>query len=436
MQKYAIIYKKYRSNGGQMKLVLAYFVFFGFISAFALNKWASLPLILAFLIFINISLLSLKNNLILINNKLILICVYCFFITTIISFLIQVNIYGLEVKGVTHTISYFLVIIFYYLSIETSLRAYNISLEKVFKYVSLGVIIVSIFTIIEFISKNFLMFDFDKFVLRPQVQQFNAIYNTGFRTFFRSRGTTEESGVLAMYLLMFLPFVVYYHRFVKFNKRKLALSVLIIVFAVLTTFSAAGFFELLVAFSIILVLSLIRKIRYGFTKVQILMICFFAFISTLIISYFIYTGVNFNFLQGILNKVTFSNESSSAGSRLERWNYAFSLIQSSPIFGHGPGIAALQNGTGSTSFYLEVLIETGIIGFTLIFGVFLITLRFIFKIKGNVKYVYLFSFIIISVHSVVISQYLFPWIWTLLAIISYHHNLSTKEKENFTSLGG
>lgn len=419
-----------------MRLVLAYFVFFGFISAFALNKWASIPLILAFLIFVNVSLLSLKNNLILINNKLILICLYCFFFTTIISFWIQVNIYGLEVKGVTHTISYFLVIILYYLSIETSLRAYKISLEKVFKYVSLGVIIVSIFTIIEFISKNFLMFDFDKLVLRPQVEEFNAIYNTGFRTFFRSRGTTEESGVLAMYLLMFLPFVIYYHRFVKLNKRKLILSVLIIVFAVLTTFSAAGFFELLVAFSIILLLTLIRKIRYGFTKVQILMICFFAFITTLIFSYFIYKGVNFNFLQGILNKVTFSNESYSAGSRLERWNYAFSLIQSSPIFGHGPGIAALQNGTGSTSFYLEVLIETGIIGFALILGVFLITLRFIFKIRGNVKYVYLFSFIIMSIHSVVISQYLFPWIWTLLAIISYHHNLSKEEKENFTSLGG
>ncbi|WP_148359304.1 O-antigen ligase family protein [Peribacillus simplex] len=419
-----------------MKLVLAYFVFFGFISAFALNKWASIPLMLAFLIFINISLLSLKNNLVLINNKLILICVYCFFITTIISFLIQVNIYGFEVKGVTHTLSYFLIIILYYLSIETSLRAYNIPIEKVFKSISLGVIIVSIFTIIEFISKNFLMLDFDKFVLRPQVEQFNAIYNTGNRTFFRSRGTVEESGVLAMYLLMFLPFVIYYHRFIKFNKQKLILSVLIIVFAVLTTFSAAGFIEYLVAFSIVLFLALIRKIINGFTKIQILMNYFFVFILTLIGLYLLYTRVNFNFLQGILNKVTFSNESSSAGSRLERWNYAFSLIQSSPIFGHGPGIAALQNGTGSTSFYLEVLIETGIIGFTLILGIFLITLRYIFKIRGNVKYVYLFSFIIMSIHSVVISQYLFPWIWTLFAIISYHHNLSTKKKENFTSLGG
>ncbi|WP_426354146.1 O-antigen ligase family protein [Exiguobacterium sp. R-39] len=413
-----------------MKLLLLYLVSFGFISAFAINKWASIPLILSLLILIQTMFLAFKNNVNLINNKYISMYIYLFLLATSFSYLLQVNTFGFQIKGFTHTVSYFLVIILYFLSIELSFRIHNVSISIIFKYISKGILIVSFFTLIEFISKNFFMFDFDKYIPRAQVEQFDAIYNTGFRIFFRSRGTTEESGVLAMYLLMFFPFVVYYYKFINISRKKLIGSIVIILLAIFSTFSAAGFIELLIALLIVILLAIMKKIKNGFSSIPIFSILLTIILMILALISIVYKRIDFDFLEGIFVKLTFSNESFSAGSRLERWNYAFSLIQSNPIFGHGAGIATLQNGTGSTNFYLEVLIETGFVGFLLMLALFIAIFKMIFKMNDSIKYVYLFSIIIVLIHSIVISQYLLPWIWTLLAIISYHYYMNKEEEDN------
>ncbi|WP_026827394.1 O-antigen ligase family protein [Exiguobacterium artemiae] len=413
-----------------MRLLLLYLVSFGFISAFAINKWASIPLILSLLILIQTMFLAFKNNVNLINNKYISMYIYLFLLATSFSYLLQVNTFGFQIKGFTHTVSYFLVIILYFLSIELSFRIHNVSISIIFKYISKGILVVSFFTLIEFISKNFFMFDFDKYIPRAQVEQFDAIYNTGFRIFFRSRGTTEESGVLAMYLLMFFPFVVYYYKFINISRKKLIGSIVMILLAIFSTFSAAGFIELLIALLIVILLAIMKKIKNGFSSIPIFSILLTIILMILALISIVYKRIDFDFLEGIFVKLTFSNESFSAGSRLERWNYAFSLIQSNPIFGHGAGIATLQNGTGSTNFYLEVLIETGFVGFLLILALFIAIFKMIFKMNDSIKYVYLFSIIIVLIHSIVISQYLLPWIWTLLAIISYHYYMNKEEEDN------
>ena len=413
-----------------MKLVFLYLTTLGFISAFALNKWASIPLIISLMILIQIIAVTFKSRIDLVNSKSITLYLYLFLFVVTFSYLLQVNTFGFQIKGFTHTISYFLVLILYYLSIELSFKMFNIPIESIFKYLSKGVLIVSFITLVEFISKNFLMVEFDNYIPRPQVEQFNAIYNAGFKVFFRSRGTTEESGVLAMYLLMFFPFVYYYYKVIKANKIKLLFSTSIILLSLFTTFSAAGFIELLVALGVISIVFIVKKIKEGLKKIPIVTISTSIFLVIIFLVSFAYGKTNFTFLEGIFTKLTFSNDSYSAGSRLERWNYAISLIQSNPLLGHGAGIATLENGTGSTNFYLEVLIETGVVGFLLLIAVFITIFKRLFKINSNVKFVYLFSFIIVLVHSLVVSQYLLPWLWTLLAIINYHYYLVQKEKDN------
>lgn len=413
-----------------MKLIFLYLFFIGFISAFSLNKWASLPLIIALILVIQTTYLAIKNKVDLINNKQVTLYSYLFLLVVSFSYLLQVNELGFQIKGFTHTLSYFLVILFYFFSIELSFRVQKVSIEAIFKYISRGVLLVTLITLIEFIFNNFLMIDFDSYVPRSQVEQFDAIYNAGFRVFYRSRGTAEESGVLAIYLLMFLPFLFYYYKVINKNKLKLGISIILVVIAIFSTFSAAGFIELLIALLSVGILKIMKdtknKISYKFVFTAISSI----FLLLSIFMFIYYNGVKFSVLEGIFTKLTFSNDSYSAGSRLERWDYAISLIRDNPLLGHGAGIATLENGTGSTNFYLEVLIETGVIGFLLIAAIFTTVLRMTFKINNNIKFVYIFSIIIVLIHSIVISQYLLPWIWTLLAIITYHYYVIQSKQDN------
>ncbi|KPB05731.1 O-antigen ligase family protein [Bacillus sp. CHD6a] len=400
-------------------MIYLYFILLGFISAFSIDEWVPIPMLISSLLLVNLTIMTLKNNQIKLIKPNLLLGWYGFFIVLLLSFLLQIYSIGFQIKGFTHALSYFAIFFMYYFIVETSLKFYKPPIKKIFKYISLGVIFVSVFTIVEFISKNFLYIDFDRFIYRPLVQEYTAIYNFGGKYLYRARGTAEESGPMAMYLLMFLPFVVYNYKYFYPNKKKLLLSLIIILFALLTTFSAIGFFEMIVALIIVLLYFGYKKIKIGFTRKEYVLIYSITILSILMSFYFIFFNRGFNYLEGILNKITLSN-SGSVDSRLDRWSFAWELIMEKPILGSGPGITAILNGTGSTSVYMEVLAEVGFIGFLLFILIFFITFISIFKLRGNIKLVYLFSFIVMITHLFVISQYWNPWIWALLTIINYN----------------
>lgn len=407
-----------------MKVISLYFILISFISAFSLNQWLPVPMIISFLLLVGLVLTFLKNQKIILLKPYVLISLFGFFIMIMISFLKQTYFMGFQLKGLTHTISYFVIILMYYSVVELSLRSTKMPIDKVFKSISIGVVFASVFTIVEFISKNFLGINFDSFIPRSQVQEFSALYSG---RFIRARGTAEESGPMAMYLLMFLPFVFYYYKVLNPKKIKLLFSTIIILSAITTTFSATGFFELLTALIFISCYYLAKKIKKGFTKKEYLFMYLLSFMGVIFGIYALYSGLNFTYFSGIMDKLTFSNNSVSAGSRLDRWSDALDLIKDSPFLGSGAGIAAILNGTGSTSMYLEVLSESGILGFAFLIIVFFISFISIFKIKSNVKYVYLFSYTVMVIHLFVISQYWNPWIWALISVINYHSSLMEKE---------
>ncbi|MGV8149907.1 MAG: O-antigen ligase family protein [Alkaliphilus sp.] len=273
---------------------------------------------------------------------------------------------------------------------------------------------------IEFVSKNMLGFNIDEFIYRPAVEQMLATYTIGEERFVRARSVAEEPTHFVMYLVMFSSFVIYYYKFYVKNNTKLYISILIMLTALFTTFSAAGFF-VVVASSIltgIFYCLFTKKIRISVKHTAV----GFVFLISVI-----YISVQYRVFDGILHKLLFVDAAAASG-RVQRWTTAWELFLEKPIIGWGPGITSILKGTGSTNFYLEVATQVGIIGLIILVLIFLNFFRIIFKIKGSVKYVYLFSLISASIYFVSMSNYWFPWVWGLFAIVGYQYYLQAQRK--------
>lgn len=405
-----------------MKILALYLILLGFNSAFSLTEILPIPLVISFFLLGNLLLLATKKQeLKLIDTKNIII-IFCFFISLFISLLYQLNITGFESRGINHTLSYITVILMYFVVLELTLKNRNVPIEKIYKYITLGVLVVSVFTIFEFLSKNYMGINFDNYIYRPRVQELNATYAN---QFIRARGPAEEPSYLSLYLLMFLPFVIYYFKITK-NKKKMILSASLVLTSVILTFSAIAYVEILIALFLICTYYFSKKIKRGLKKLEYISLYSLISFVIIIISYVNYTGVNFSFLEGILNKISLTN-SSSALERVERWESSLGMIKQNFLIGGGAGITAIETGTGSTNVYLEVLTAVGIIGFMSFMALFLSSLITLFKIDSEARLAYLFSFVVMLVHLSTTSQYHNPWIWTLLAVINYHASICTKK---------
>lgn len=403
-----------------MKILPLFFIFLGFISAFSLSEHLPIPMILAVFLSLNLLRVSLKRKELAAVGSAVSFSLYSFILILLISLYLQINSIGFNTKGITHTLSYIVVLAVYYMGVELYLKTQRIELEKVYKYISIGVILVATFTLIEFVCKNFLNINFDQYIYRPSFQYFNATYHNG--QFIRARGTAEESGHIALYMMMFLPFVIYYYKGYVKSTFRLIISTVTILTAVIVTFSATAFLEIIVASMLILLYYSMKKVRRGFSKLEYLLMYLVFSIGIGIGIFLLYSGYKLVYLQGVFNKITFNN-SASGNSRLERWDFALDLIKDSPLIGHGAGFVAILNGTGSTNMYLEIMTATGILGFLCIVVILFRSLYLALTIPGHFKLVYLYSFIVMSIHMFVISQYWLPWIWTLLAVINYHASI-------------
>ena len=403
-----------------MSIILAvYFVLIGFVSAFAISPWLPIPLLISFLLAVLFLLKIIQNN-IKIPKIYSIGLLYIFLVIMLLSYYFQIATFGTYRQGFTHLLSYFVVIWFFYVIIYFSLCITKFKIKQIFRFISIGVLFASLFAVIEFILKNMLGFNIDDFIYRPVVEQMLATYTIGGETFIRARSVAEEPTHFAMYLVMFSSFVVYYYKFYVKNNIKLYISILLMVTALFATFSAAGFF-VVVASSIltgIFYCLFTKKIRISLKHTA----AGFIFLISMV-----YISIQHRVLDGILAKLFFI-DISSALNRVQRWTNAWELFYEKPIIGWGPGITSILRGTGSTNLYLEIATQVGIIGLIILVLIFLNFFRIIFKIKGNVKYAYLFSLISVSIYFVSMSNYWFPWVWGLFAIIGYQYYLQSQKK--------
>lgn len=406
-----------------MRLIFLFFILLGFNSAFSLTEILPIPMLIALILFVGLILNILNKGGVPRLKQTNILFVLCFITILLISFAYQVQTLGFQSRGFNHTLSYIAVILLYFVSLELILKAKETPLRKIYKYITFGVLLVSLFTITEFVTKNILGINFDSFIYRPRVEELNATYAD---KFFRARGPAEEPSYLALYLLMFLPFVIYYYRVVIDNRWRLIASIILVVTAVIFTFSAIAFMEIIIVLIILFFYLLFKKVKKGFTKLEIGGIYILLFSLSVLLTYILYNDTGIPFLEGIFNKIRFHNSVSAEG-RIERWIYSISLIKENLFIGSGAGITAIRTGTGSTNMYLEVMTAVGILGFGFFMGIFISSLISMWKIQGKVKIVYLSSFVIMIIHLSSTSQYHNPWIWTLLAIINYHASIQKRE---------
>ncbi|OZQ66055.1 hypothetical protein CA600_12410 [Paenibacillus sp. VTT E-133280] len=396
-----------------------YFLFLGFVSALALTPITPLPLLISGCVLVGIFFLLLKNKIIIPIPSTIK------FIYSLICILYVFGLLysqGSMSTAINHAAAYIIVIIIYHVTISIGLANSNLEERDVFSYLSKGVLLVVFIILIEFISKNFFSFNLDSVIYRATVKEYMHTYNFGGSFFYRARGTMEESGPAAMYLLMFTPFLIYFFKVHMKNKKKAVFYTFSVLLALLFTFSAIGFIELFISLFICVFIYLffdkrIHKELVKFKMTTIIYSHFLIAISVLIL--FLTKPWKGNFFENIIKKATFSNDIMSSQSRLTRWDLAFDLIQQKPMLGWGPGYMSSVIGTGSTSLYLDTAISYGLLGITLsllVFGIYLVR---IFRINGNKRYLFLFSFIVAMIHYTVISAIWFPWIWTLFALIDF-----------------
>jgi len=396
-------------------LLKLYFVTIGFVSAFAITPILPIPLVVGLLMpsafFFSApggQKVKLKQEMSLVNGLF-----YIFLLIILGSFFLQNLGLGYSDKALRHLFSYFSVVLVFFYIVFFALTLSGIEYKDVFKFIAMGVLLTSIFTIAEFAAKNYSHVG----AVLDQVtfqEPYEPLYFINGMSFIRARGTAGESGHFAMYLVMFSPFAFYYYAWMR-KRAKLTLIFLLTMLALMLTFSAAAFLS--VSFSLLVTACCyLYRAKRNKVKKYLLVIttCAGFIILTMIVNN------SYGILDAVISKLTFTDVY-SAQDRLRRWGGAVELIAQKPLLGWGPGISSLLNDTGIVNLYLELLSQIGIIGFAIWSFILLTFGRMILKIRGNVCYVFLFSFIAGLVHYAAISNYWFPWLWSLFALITYHY---------------
>jgi len=334
----------------------------------------------------------------------------------LISFCI--NIFNFQsFKPFNHLFAYFFTILFYYLFVRHATFISKLSFYNLIKYISIGVIITSIFTIIEFLAKNIYYPEFDSLFFRPAVSDYQPY--SGIETLvIRARSTVEESGHYALYLIAFAPLTIQY----LYNKKtrfKLFLSSIIII-SFLLTFSVAGIIASVVGL-ILLFLTSFKNIKFLKTSVVILL----SFVCLNLI-----LGVLFDLslIENVLLKFT---DSSSSVERFDRFNAVFNVLKNGNIFnyifGYGPAAYDTLKVESFLNLYLVFGIELGVLTlFIFIFFLLYILLNW-FKSSNEYTNCLKFSFLACLVHYNSIHNYFYPWFWVLLIIIEVNQKRRISE---------
>lgn len=386
-----------------------YLVLISVTSAWALNPIISLPVVAIFLsvcLFIIKVCLDLKvvysikeNRFMDYSIRLFLLCGFVGYIRALV----------LRDSAVEATNYYFSVVfsfsIFYYFVAN---KLSYLRLTEVIFYTRIGLLLCTTWIIFEFISVNILGINLDLYISRP----FNEIYNsTALGSFFRARGPVEESGHVAMCVVILTGVVLALNNIDKarhslIDKVTYALSLI----SISLTFSVAAFanIPLAITLTMILFFSSFLKSVNSLSSVTVFFLLFIL----------IYFGLE-QFLQVIYIKL---DGSSSIDDRSLRYELALELIKNSSLIelliGFGPGAVRYELEFIVLNLYLLILIDYGILGLFSFIIFVLCNLRVISSIENDkVKIILSSVFIYSLLHFMIIPNYWYPWFWFLLAVI-------------------
>jgi O-antigen ligase len=126
-----------------------------------------------------------------------------------------------------------------------------------------------------------------------------------------------------------------------------------------------------------------------------------------------------SYLSPIYMKLSLSSELSTSSTRLDRWSAGLQkfLDADNPLFGYGPGYFSSADELSTLSWYLMVLVESGLISFLLIIIFFGLVFSRIVCMRHQARPAFLIGFVAGCGHLLVISTFYHPFIWLLMAIL-------------------
>jgi hypothetical protein len=288
--------------------------------------------------------------------------------------------------------------------------------NNLLKVITLATLTACTFSIIEFVSVNFLGNDLS-FIPRGSVEVYKplAIDNI------RARSFMEESGHFSMYWELYTPLCVYWLRNFVMNRAIRYLSYSILLLGIIVSFSAFGYICLILwAFALVFYhIKNAKSVRYFW---GVLGIASFLLLLVVIVVPEIYDTLTF-----IINRKLDPNNFSHSDreSRFEALKYLNGIYL---LIGYGPNAAGTLNLDYTfVSFYLGVLMNTGILGL-LCFTLFLLQqVKYILKLRNQeLRFYFFLSLWFSSMHLMILDNIYVPWFWVMLSLLGAIH---FKEKE-------
>lgn len=319
-------------------------------------------------------------------------------------------------KPFNHLMAYFFSFGVYYLLNKQVFKYYNdiIFFRKIIQFISWGVVFASVFAIVEFSLKNFVRFNIDQFIPRPAVEEYSPSSGIDLIVI-RARSFVEESGHFAMYLECFAPICIYYLKNTLKSPLLKWLMYLMIVLAMISTFSSAGFMVTIMSFFFLLLFfnkTASSKKKLGFFVFGAMLFL----IINWILDFIIGESLVANILQKLVGGRSHDDRSDRMGETLQSFINGDILHQ---FFGYGPAAYNTLNIEPVFVLYQVVLLEIGIVGLVLLLMFFLYHLVILFRLRNSPIAPYLmFGLISVFLHYFIIHNYFYPWLWVLCIIIS------------------
>lgn len=296
--------------------------------------------------------------------------------------------------------------------------------DKIFKYITYATLLACSFSVLEFCCINFLDIDLS-FIPRGAVEDYTP-FDLGF---VRARSFAEESGHFSFFVEIFGPLSIYWiNENFRFPFKLTAFAIILL--GLVATMSGIGLLLLGIYIFMLFDFYLFRKKTSTTVKVKVI---FYA-----IGLFFLIVVLYPDFFSNIWDLITIKmvSDNTSNLERVSRFAAIDKLSGLGYLIGYGPAAFSTLNVDSFISFYLGILMNTGIIGITLFTLFCLSKYRSIKRIKDiDCRLALKCSFLFACVHLAFIDIIYVPWFWVLLSLIDviYIKEKKTNNLVNYDS---
>jgi O-antigen ligase len=326
-----------------------------------------------------------------------------YFLLLFVGWILFISLFNLNDKSFNYVMTYVYILLILYLFLK-GLFYRNITIDFMLKANYYGTFFLVFFLIFEFSAQIFFDFDIQEYL--PRRRDASATF---LNLFYRSYGFSTEPGIVAYYLstlgLISVWYIIYR---INISKIKLTLLLVSFILAEVTIYSAAGIVALTIGFILSTLVLLNKKKIY-----KLILMIFSISVLLQLFSETIYT-----YTYPIINKISLSASSGSGADRLGRWTNAINQIQEHPITGIGLGGISANGDPSPVSWYLFLMVETGILSIIFLFIFYLFVAINIYSSNVDGKNILLASFIAGVLHLSVISTFHYPFIFLNIILIS------------------